>query len=236
MTIKVSCNWCAKEFQVDEKFIWKKWTCPQCQTTFEIQAPSEEQKTQEPKDIKIHEQKISPIKEERTWLFSTDNLSKITGLIVAIIIVWWNAYGFFHNKKVDAAEGFVSVYNVHILWIQQGISDIQTNISSVQSSLIEAQSNESLAEEALKRYENIWDLQAPIYTKISSDLDSLENDACLMLKTSSTQCIEFIKTYRLFIDAIKKWDTALTEKLVEETEIKSDIFKKAALKDGIELW
>lgn len=249
MEIHVSCHWCGKEFQIDEKYIWKKWTCPKCKTSFSIQAsgdiqevsknstwensPSEENSDSQ---VKVHEQKVEAIQAEKTWFLAPDNLSKIAAAIFGILFIVWNIYAFFHNQKVSEAEWFAAEYNMHMAAISEGTASIESNILSTQKALLEAKEDISLADTALKDFETMWETNEALYTEVFSHFDILENETCMILESSHLECISFVKTYKWAVKAIERWDITLTEKLTIEAAEKSQTFVEAAIQDGIMLW
>lgn len=251
MTIQVACNQCNKTFQVDEKFIWKKWQCPKCKNIFKIIKTEEK----EPQVI-IHEQKIEEIPKENIWLFSSENLAKAGVTVFILAMIGWNAFVYYDSRDKRATEKFIAIYNSSIVTIKDNVSTIADNISNeaeISRLEIEVSNLESWLKheddiDEIKRINDeiegirLWmkDLESkttenyPLFQYTYPQIDKIQEKACPLLPTSSNACLDYIKSYRMYIQSIEQWDIENMHAHSEDLYTKTTEFHTAIENDGVE--
>jgi len=249
--ISVMCPWCSHILKVDEKHIWKKWECPKCWETVDV--VSEEPQSDK---VEVYEQSFNTWKQKKEWLFSGEKASKIAIAIIILAVIWWNAYVYFHNKKVKIADQFVAIYNQSMTAIQWDLQIIQDKSYATQIEIWLLQADlEKLQKLIILWVGNLWDIQNKIssienemndikqveeevlqsYSSIYAELNIIHDEACVILIKSQQDCINFITAYQKFIEWIQEWNENNLEGLTSDMTQKNNTFKITLIEDWIEI-
>ena len=158
MKIPVECGNCKKQFQVDEKFIGKKWKCPNCSEIISVE------KKEVPRNAKVNKEEKKSYNKSILW----------TGLAIIIWLLlgpWLSTYNHIHAKKVAP---YLKVHNQNALIIWQTLTEIQSWIPWVHlTNAIQASNN--MLDKGCPKLKKAKESCTELYTSLRTVLNLMED-------------------------------------------------------------
>lgn len=160
------------------------------------------------------------------------NIGSLISFLIVGGIIAWNIYAYIQWKQ---AQEFIDIYNPHMNQISLNLQNLSNNFLELEKqitsvSILDEDSINSIKQlEELLKKENIQ-----YYEGIIQSVSILESQACILLKHSQQECINFVSSYREIVGIFQEEKYEKMDMVLEGINVKSQKLNEAILKDNIE--